>query len=134
MEMGTWYVARTNRGAQRLKVGAQQFHDALLRSAHEGGIRAARLLLREIQDFVGLRDVRTKEWNVMVQIYAGYKGLSGDLVKCGITRQRSDFQSFTAGFIRYQDLFDFPDIGTGSERASHKIKGRSSLLQWALVL
>ncbi|MCJ1356111.1 MAG: hypothetical protein MMC33_006105 [Icmadophila ericetorum] len=101
------------------------FQNALLHAAHEGGIQAAPLLLGEIQDYVQLRDVRANQWDIMVQIYAGYKGLMGDLIRSGVQKLRGDFHSFTAGFIRYQESFDFPDIGTGLECASHKIKSWS---------
>lgn len=59
----------------------------------------------------------------MVQIYAGYKGLVADLIRCGDIKTTAGFIKFTAGFVRHQNLFDFEDIGSGRERADHKVKG-----------
>ncbi|MCJ1356110.1 MAG: hypothetical protein MMC33_006104 [Icmadophila ericetorum] len=100
----------------------QLFQDSLVKDGHHGGIRAARLLLDSIRQYIESFNATTKHWFIMVQIYGGLRKLAEDLEEAGIIEHRNHFLSFTSTFTRAQPLLDFIDIGCGKERAGQKIK------------
>jgi len=74
----------------------------------------------------------------MVQIYANFEGLSRKLAQVGILKSPGELQAFARGFNYAHALINFNDVGSGKERADHKIKGglTRSLFspQWQIVL
>ena len=59
----------------------------------------------------------------MVQIYANFEGLGRKLSSVGIIKTPQDLHAFARSFSLNQPLFSFVDVGSGKERADHKIKG-----------
>lgn len=62
----------------------------------------------------------------MVQVYANFEGLARKLCSVGIIKLPLDLHAFARSFSLNQPLFSFIDVGSGKERADHKIKGTST--------
>lgn len=61
----------------------------------------------------------------MVQIYCNFDGLSRKLAQVGILKSPGELYQFARAFSLSQPLFSFVDVGSGKERADHKVKGKS---------
>ena len=60
----------------------------------------------------------------MVRVYAHFSGLADYLFRIGSIESTADFFAFAGGFTQHQPLFDFVDVGSGKERADHKLRGK----------
>ncbi|KAK8225425.1 C-x8-C-x5-C-x3-H type zinc finger protein [Phyllosticta capitalensis] len=99
------------------------FQDAFLKAGAAGGSDAAYKLLSEIRNHVlDVYEGAAGHWSIMVQIYANFEGLSRKLTSVGVLKNPSEFYAFTRAFTLNQPLFNMIDVGSGKERADHKIK------------
>ncbi|GME53878.1 c-x8-c-x5-c-x3-h type zinc finger protein [Neofusicoccum parvum] len=99
------------------------FTEALLRAGAEGGSDAAHKLQSEIRNHIlDVYEGASGSWSIMVHIYANLEGLSRKLASVGIIRSPAELQVFARAFSLHQPLFNFIDVGSGKERADHKIK------------
>lgn len=103
------------------------FQDQLLRGVIHGGSEAGHLLHSEIKRHIQERHEGSGHWAIMVQIYANFEGLARKLVSIGMLRTTGEFDAFAKSFNLSQPLFNLVDVGSGKERADHKIKGNSRL-------
>ena len=60
----------------------------------------------------------------MVKAWANLNGLGSMLVRRGVIRDINQLREFVVGFNNRQATFDFVDVGSGKERADHKIRGK----------
>lgn len=105
------------------------FTEALLRAGSEGGSDAAHKLQSEIRNHIlDVYEGAAGSWSIMVHIYANLDGLSRKLASVGLIRSPVELHTFARAFSLHQPLFNFIDVGSGKERADHKIKGTSSEL------
>ncbi|KAF2101400.1 hypothetical protein NA57DRAFT_72843 [Rhizodiscina lignyota] len=98
------------------------FQDALLQSANEGGSDAAHKLHTEIKNHLQSIYAASSSWAVCVQIFINLEGLAKKLYSCGIVKSVTDMYAFARAFSLNQPLFNIVDVGSGKERADHKIK------------
>lgn len=102
------------------------FTEALLRAGAEGGSDAAHKLQSEIRNHIlDVYEGSAGSWSIMVHIYANLEGLSRKLASVGILKSPQELHIFARAFTLHQPLFNFIDVGSGKERADHKIKGTS---------
>ena len=95
----------------------------MVSASRDGGSDAAHRLHQEIRAHI-LRQYETAgQWSIMVQIYANLEGLGRKLSSVGIIKTPQDLHAFARSFSLNQPLFSFVDVGSGKERADHKIKG-----------
>ncbi|KAK3674688.1 hypothetical protein LTR78_005410 [Recurvomyces mirabilis] len=100
------------------------FQDYLLAQGKEGGADAAHQL------YTGLRnelksmypDSNTADWSILVHIALNMQGLGNKLQSCGVISSHNDLVAFARAFSLAQPLFNFIDVGSGKERADHKIR------------
>ncbi|EKG22351.1 C-x8-C-x5-C-x3-H type zinc finger protein [Macrophomina phaseolina MS6] len=105
------------------------FTEGLLRAGAEGGSDAAHKLQSEIRNHIlDVYGGAAGDWSVMVHIYANLEGLSRKLASVGIIKSPVELHNFTRAFNLHQPLFNFIDVGSGKERADHKIKETLRLL------
>ncbi|KAI9689708.1 MAG: hypothetical protein M1820_010078 [Bogoriella megaspora] len=97
------------------------FDEALLKAGKEGGAEAAYRLLTEIKKYMCERFEGAGSWAIMVQIYVNLEGLGRKLAAIGITSPM-DLHAFTRAFSLNQPLFSIVDVGSGKERADHKLR------------
>ena len=74
-----------------------------------------RKLLNPVFSVAHLRD--------MVQIFYNMEGLSHKLKSVGIFRNPNEMAPFARAFSLNKSLFSFIDVGSGKERADHKVRG-----------
>ncbi|KAF2455852.1 hypothetical protein BDY21DRAFT_288622, partial [Lineolata rhizophorae] len=99
------------------------FTDALVKAGAEGGSDAAHKLNMEIRNHVqSINEAAGSHWSIMVNIYANLEGLAKKLTACGIIKAPGELNAFIRAFSLNQSLFNFIDVGSGKERADHKIK------------
>ncbi|KAF2091568.1 hypothetical protein K490DRAFT_61004 [Saccharata proteae CBS 121410] len=98
------------------------FHDALLKAGSEGGSDAAHKLHTEIRKHVEELHDGPKPWSIVVHIYANLEGLGRKLTQVGIIKSPLELHTFARAFSLNQPLFNFIDVGSGKERADHKVK------------
>ncbi|OCK74858.1 C-x8-C-x5-C-x3-H type zinc finger protein [Lepidopterella palustris CBS 459.81] len=98
------------------------FQDMLLNAGRDGGSDAAHRLQKEIRAHILKQYENAGHWSIMVQIYANLEGLAWKLASVGIIKSPQDLQEFARSFSLNQPLFSFIDVGSGKERADHKIK------------
>jgi hypothetical protein len=64
-----------------------------------------------------------EDWNIIVQVVLNQSGLSKALYERGIVKSvNGELPAFARAFGRTQGLFSFVDVGTGKERADHKVR------------
>lgn len=103
------------------------FTEALLRAGADGGSDAAHKLHSEIRNHIlDVYEGSAGSWSIMVHIYANLEGLSRKLASVGIIKSPQELHVFARAFSLHQPLFNFIDVGSGKERADHKIKGTSA--------
>jgi hypothetical protein len=59
----------------------------------------------------------------MVQIFYNMEGLSHKLRSLGIFKNTNEMAPFARAFSLNKALFNFVDVGSGKERADHKVRG-----------
>ena len=64
----------------------------------------------------------------MVQIFYNMEGLSHKLRSSGIFKNPNEMAPFARAFSLNKSLFSFIDVGSGKERADHKVRGMSTHL------
>lgn len=100
------------------------FQDALVAAVAEGGSDAAHKLSTEIKSHLQSIDSSLTHLPLMVQMYTNVEGLSKKLLACGITKNIRDLYTFAQAFNMSQSFFSIVDVGSGKERADHKLKGK----------
>lgn len=100
------------------------FRNDLLAKGHEGGVKAARELLRDVKE--QLKTTYPKfnidDWSIFVQIVLYLPGLANKLSDLGIIRTQSELTEFIRGFNYSQPTFSIIDVGRGKENADHKCR------------
>ena len=90
----------------------------------EGGKAAADEMLLKIREHMRSFMKDSDSVDVVVRAYANLKGLGKACVKNGKMKSSiGDLHLFANGFTQRRALFDFVDVGSGKERADHKIRG-----------
>ncbi|KAF2721236.1 C-x8-C-x5-C-x3-H type zinc finger protein [Polychaeton citri CBS 116435] len=100
------------------------FQDSLLAMAKDGGAEAAHQLMTEIKNQIKSTypDASPSEWNIFVQVFLNMQGLGSKLLSCGVISRLADLSGFAAAFSLAQPLFSLVDVGSGKERADHKVR------------
>ncbi|KAF1823683.1 uncharacterized protein K489DRAFT_394208 [Dissoconium aciculare CBS 342.82] len=100
------------------------FQDYLYKQGTNGGAEAAGLLHTEIQSHLQTiyPDGNVGDWNIVVQVFCNLQGLTAALLRAGIISNHTDLSEFGRSFGLARPLFNFIDVGTGKERADHKIR------------
>lgn len=106
---------------------ASYFHDTLIRAGAMGASEAAHMLLTEIKSHIQPLGIGN-ELPILVNIYANLGGLSGKLTHIGLIGNPGDMYTFVRSFNTSQPLFNFVDVGSGKEKADHKLRGKFALL------
>ncbi|KAH8200805.1 hypothetical protein TruAng_005042 [Truncatella angustata] len=88
----------------------------------KGGENAADALLAAMQQYVRELVGVPNNVDILVRAFADVRKLGKALVRGGRLQNAEQLKEFAAGFSNRQALFDFIDIGTGKERADHKIR------------
>lgn len=90
----------------------------------DGGAEAASQLQTELQ--LQLKqlypDSHVSSWNIVVNVVLNMQGLGQKLHACGIINNPNELTAFGRSFGLAQPLFNFIDVGSGKERADHKIR------------
>jgi len=89
-----------------------------------GGLEAGHLLNTEIKQLLHQRCEGSGSWSIMVQIFANFDGLAKKLYSLNMIKSPGEFHAFAKAFNLSQGLFNLIDVGSGKERADHKIKGK----------
>ncbi|EME89346.1 uncharacterized protein MYCFIDRAFT_98041, partial [Pseudocercospora fijiensis CIRAD86] len=100
------------------------FEDHLYAMGRDGGSEAAYRLHTEIQAHLKsiYPDANVDDWSIMVQVVLNQQGLANKLQNCGIIMNPNELAAFSRAFGLAQPLFSFVDVGSGKERADHKIR------------
>nr|OQO22478.1 hypothetical protein B0A51_10110 [Rachicladosporium sp. CCFEE 5018]OQO25470.1 hypothetical protein B0A51_07339 [Rachicladosporium sp. CCFEE 5018] len=100
------------------------FDDYLYSQGRDGGTEAAAQLQLEIRNQLKALypDSATGDWQILVNVVLNVHGLGTKLASCGIFNNATDLQAFGRAFGLAQPLFNFIDVGSGKERADHKIR------------
>ncbi len=101
------------------------FQENHLRDIETGGAKAAHRLLAEVKDSVQAAQLHhlSSDYQVVVNVYANKRGLTGALLEAGIISRPSDLEEFFCKFTQSQAHFQFVDCGPGKERVDAKIRG-----------
>lgn len=97
----------------------------MVSKGHEGGEEAAQRLLAGIKSHVKATypDSNVDDWSVIVQVALNQAGLSKVLFERGIVKNPNvELPAFARAFGCSQALFSFVDVGSGKERADHKVR------------
>ncbi|KAI5273960.1 hypothetical protein E4T47_02870 [Aureobasidium subglaciale] len=100
------------------------FHDYLYKAGNDGGADAAQKLHDQIRAHVAecYPDRNTSGYDIMVQIFYNMEGLSHKLKSLGIFKNPNEMAPFARAFSLNKSLFSFIDVGSGKERADHKVR------------
>lgn len=90
-----------------------------------GGAEAAYQLHNEIQAHIQNYS-GAKQWKVLVRVYVDLDTLFQTIKDAGFRVKKNLLYQFSRGFTQYKPLFDFVDVGHGSEQVEMKIEGNSS--------
>lgn len=101
------------------------FQDCYLKDPESGGGDAAHRLLSEVKDRVKAAQVQSLsfDYQVVVNVYANKRGLTGALLDAGIITRPNDLEEFFCKFTQSQTHFQFVDCGPGKERVDAKLRG-----------
>jgi hypothetical protein len=105
---------------------ASYFQDCYIKAGAAGASEAAHKLLVSIKNHVQGLGIGN-ELPICVNIYANLGGLSGKLTYMGLIGNPSDMHTFVRAFNTSQPLFNFVDVGSGKEKADHKLRGSSTI-------
>lgn len=91
----------------------------------DGGADAAQELYTQIRTHVAecYPDRNTSGYDIMVQIFYNMEGLSHKLKSLGVFKNPNEMAPFARAFSLNKSLFSFIDVGSGKERADHKVRG-----------
>jgi len=108
------------------------FQENYLKDPESGGADAAHRLLSEIKDVVTAARLQSMsfDYQVVVNVYANRRGLTGALLEAGIISRPNDLEAFFYKFTQSQTHFQFIDCGPGKERVDTKIRGTESRYPW----
>jgi hypothetical protein len=67
-------------------------------------------------------EAHVANWNIVVNVVLNMQGLSQKLHTCGIISNPNELSAFGRAFGLAHPLFNFIDVGSGKERADHKIR------------
>ncbi|KXT08868.1 hypothetical protein AC579_6757 [Pseudocercospora musae] len=100
------------------------FEDDLYNMGRDGGSEAAYRLHADIQSHLKsiYPDANVDDWSIIVQVILNQQGLASKLQNCGIIMNPNELAAFARAFGLAQPLFSFVDVGSGKERADHKIR------------
>ncbi|THY37761.1 hypothetical protein D6C99_09471 [Aureobasidium pullulans] len=100
------------------------FHDYLYKAGMDGGADAAQELYTQIRTHVAecYPDRNTSGYDIMVQIFYNMEGLSHKLKSLGVFKNPNEMAPFARAFSLNKSLFSFIDVGSGKERADHKVR------------
>ena len=109
--VGTWKLTRP------------QFQDFLYALGKEGGSDAAHQLHAEIKSHLKrlYPDASVDDWSIVVQVVLNLHGLAAKLHGCGVVSSPNELAEFGRAFGLAQPMFSFIDVGSGKERADHKV-------------
>lgn len=90
----------------------------------DGGAEAASQLHAELKDQLKQMypDQHVANWNVVVNVVLNMQGLGQKLHACGIINNPNELSAFGRAFGLAAPLFNFIDVGSGKERADHKVR------------
>lgn len=90
----------------------------------DGGAEAAHLLHTELKNQLKTMypECNVSDWSIFVQLVLSLHGLGTKLAVCNIIANPSELVSFGRAFGLAHPLFSFIDVGTGKERADHKVR------------
>ncbi|KXL46403.1 hypothetical protein M433DRAFT_88094 [Acidomyces richmondensis BFW] len=100
------------------------FSDYLYSTVKDGGAEAAHLLHTELKNQLKTiyPDCNVSDWSIVVQVILNLHGLGTKLASCNMIVNPAELVSFGRAFGQAHPLFSFIDVGTGKERADHKIR------------
>jgi len=99
------------------------FQDQLVRGGLDGGNRAARQLKQAIEGHVkSSMPQAAHHLQVIVRVYANFKGLDKTYRETGILSEPMSVDSFIRGFNMGDAMCDYTDAGNGKECADEKLK------------
>jgi hypothetical protein len=101
-----------------------QFENYLYAQGKDGGAEAASQLLAELKDQLKQMypEAHVSNWNIVVNVVLNMQGLGQKLHACGIINNPNELSAFGRAFGLAHPLFNFIDVGSGKERADHKIR------------
>jgi hypothetical protein len=90
----------------------------------DGGADAASQLFAELKDQLKQMypEAHVANWNIVVNVVLNMQGLGQKLHACGIISNPNELSAFGRAFGLAHPLFNFIDVGSGKERADHKIR------------
>lgn len=90
----------------------------------DGGAEAAHLLHTELKNQLKTMypECNVSDWSIFVQVILSLHGLGTKLAVCNIIANPAELVSFGRAFGLAHPLFSFIDVGTGKERADHKVR------------
>ena len=102
-----------------------RFDDHYLKDAESGGGDAAHRLLSEVKNCITAAQSHNlpSDSEVVVNIYANKRGLTGALLEAGTISNPNDLENFFCKFTQSQAHFQFVDCGSGKERVDVKVRG-----------
>ncbi|EMD00486.1 hypothetical protein BAUCODRAFT_20579 [Baudoinia panamericana UAMH 10762] len=100
------------------------FNDYLYAQGKEGGADAAHQLYTALRNnLLSLYpEANVSDWSIVVYIVLNIQGLGTKLQACGIIANPNELTGFGRAFSLAQPLFTFIDVGSGKERADHKVR------------
>lgn len=103
---------------------SSQFESYLYAQGKDGAAEAASLLHAELKNQLKqlYPDAHIADWNIVVNVVLNLQGLGNKLQTCGIINNPNELQAFGRSFGLAHPLFNFIDVGSGKERADHKIR------------
>lgn len=101
-----------------------QFENYLYAQGKDGGAEAASHLFAELKDQLKQTypEAHVSNWNIVVNVVLNMQGLGQKLHACGIINNPNELSAFGRAFGLAHPLFNFIDVGSGKERADHKIR------------
>lgn len=101
-----------------------QFDSYLYAQGKDGGAEAASLLHADLKAKLNqlYPEAHASNWNIVVNVVLNLHGLGTKLQACGIINNPNELQAFGRAFGLAHPLFNFIDVGSGKERADHKIR------------
>ncbi|QIW95473.1 hypothetical protein AMS68_000991 [Peltaster fructicola] len=99
------------------------FNDNLYAKGRDGGAEAAFQVRTYIREKLRAQfpDMNTYSWQLNVSLVLSLQGLAKKLLACNIISRLDQLTDFGHGWVS-QPLFTFTDVGSGKERADHKIR------------
>jgi hypothetical protein len=112
------------------------FHDQYLKNPESGGGDAAHRLLSEVRDCINAAQLHSlpPDSEIVVNIYANKRGLTGALLDAGTIPNSTDLENFLCKFTQSQAYFQFVDCGPGKERVDAKVRGAENLQSYQTFL